>query len=297
MKKFLKYIFIGLTLSLSAISCRDEEAVRFPELQSGANARVAIDPEYAFFNGGDIENTYVQFDVYTQNNDIEEFIYTATYNDVSSTDMYSPVEILRIPGSQIQNGQVSDVQVSAAELAAAFELPGGASYLNGGDNFIVSQSVRLTDGRVISAENSAPSITGGNNASFTSQFVLAVACASFDVTEAVGSYSIVRDDIEVALDFDLQVIAGPGENQVTLVDLFGHPQQFNVVLTVDPETSAATVAKQQAWDSGQFALPYGIASVEGSGTFFSCAGFLTLSLEHTVALGSFGNYTLELVKN
>lgn len=299
MKNILKYIFLISVTCIIAISCRDEDAVRFPDLQSGANARVVINPDHSFFSLGDIATTYVSLDIYSQNNDIDEIVYTATYNDVSSSDEYPPTEVLRLPGSSIINGKIADVRITPADLAVAFNLPGGATYLGGGDSFIFTTSVKLTDGRTIEASTSAPSITGGTNPSFTTQFTLAVACPSFEFTDAVGTFSVSRDDLEVLVDpaHVVEIVAGPGENQLTLKDLFGHPQQFDIIITVDPETSAVTVEKQEAWDSGVFGYPYGIASIEGEGTFFTCAGFLTLSLEHTVDAGSFGFYTFDLTKN
>lgn len=298
MKTFLKYIFVITTLSLSAVSCRDEEAVRFPELQEGANARIVINPSFAFFNGGDIENTYISVDVYTINTNIQEIICKGVYTDVSTGDVYPSTEIFRIPGNLVQNGKISDFRITAAMVAEALDLPGGATFLNGGDNFVVSPTVVLTDGRTFEPANSAPSIAGGTNASFTAEFTLAVACDAFATDDATGTYVITRDDFEVDANpgVTVEIIAGPGENQMTMKNLFHHAQEFDVVLTVDPETSAVTIEKQEAWDTGAFALPYGIASVEGDGTFYSCAGFITLSLEHTVDLGSFGFYTLQLSK-
>ena len=298
MNKILKYSALLSMFMIVAISCRDEDAVRFPELQTGVNARVAFgDPTKAFFNYADIANATLAFDIYSQNKDIDEIVYTISFADASDPDAtYADAE-LAIPGSAFTNGKAS-VSLTSDQIAQMFGLADHTA-LDGGDNFTFVAKAVLTDGRVIDANNSAPSITGGTNASFTTQFTVFVACP-FNVAEAVGTYTITRDDAEVSLDpsdDQVEVIAGTAPNTVILKDLYGYPQQYDVVVTVNPGNGAATIAKQKAWDSDALLGQYGEASIEGGGWFFSCTGLLTVDIEHTVDLGSFGTYKLELTKN
>ena len=88
-------------------------------------------------------------------------------------------------------------------------------------------------------------------------------------------------------DYEPVAVAGPGPNQITFKNLFGHPQNYDIVVDVDPETAVATVRKQTAWDSDNFGFGLGEATVEGEGLFFSCTGFITLDLDHSVADGKF----------
>jgi hypothetical protein len=299
MNKIFKYSTLLIMSMIMTISCRDEDAVRFPDFQTGVNARVAFgDPAKSFFNYADLANAALAFDIYTVNKDIEQIVYTVSYVDASDPNAGFADAEISVPGSEFTNGKAS-VELTSAEIAALFNLPGGYEYLDGGDNFVFNAKAILTDGRVIDANNSAPSITGGNNASFTTQFVVFVACP-FSVEEAIGTYTITRDDAEVSIDpsdTQVEVIAGTAPNTVILKDLFGYPQQYDVVVVVNAGNGAATVAKQKAWDSDALIGQYGEASVEGAGFFFSCTGFLTVDLEHTVDAGSFGTYKLELTKN
>jgi len=299
MNKILKYSTLIAFFMITVVSCRDEDAVRFPKFQTGVNARVAFgDPEKSFFNYADLANAVLAFDIYSVNTDIDEIIYTISYVDSSDPDAaFTDVE-LTVDGTEFANGKAS-VELSSTEIATMFNLPGGYAYLDGGDNFVFTAKARLLDGRIIDAANSAPSITGGNNASFTTQFVVFVACP-FSVEEAIGTYTITRDDAEVSLDpsdTQVEVIAGTAPNTVILKDLFGYPQKYDVVVVINPANGAATIAKQKAWDSDALLGQFGEASVAGGGFFFSCTGFLTVDLEHTVDLGSFGTYKLELTKN
>jgi hypothetical protein len=297
MNKFLKYI-TALSLALMImISCRDEDAVRMPKLQEGVNARVVLDPNRGFLDFGNIGTASIAFDVYSVNKNIDEIVYDVTYTDTSDPTAKFPTAQVTVPGSSFVDGKAS-VELTSSQIAEMFALPGGVDYIGGGDNLTFTSSAKLTDGRIITAANSAPSITGGTNASFTTAFNVLVACA-FNVDEAVGTYTITRDDAEVSApgdDFQLEVIAGPGDNQVTLVDLYGYGS-YDVVVDVNPANGAATIAKQVAWDSDALGIGFGEASIAGGGFFLSCAGSLDVIVEHTVDAGSFGNYALRIDKN
>jgi hypothetical protein len=71
-----------------------------------------------------------------------------------------------------------------------------------------------------------------------------------------------------------------------------------VEVIVDANSGIATVAKQPAWEYFWYAGEegYGTGSVEGGGFVFSCSGVITLTLEHTVEAGSYGNNVLTLQK-
>lgn len=300
MKNILKYICV-LTLSLLVtVSCRDEDKVRFPDFETGVNARVSVHPENLVLNFLDIANASLVFDIHSVNNDIDEITYTGTYTDASfPTQKFPTVEILKVPGSSFVNGVAANLELTAQELAEAFNLPGGADYLGGGDNFTFFASVKLKDGRIFDASNSAPSIAEGTNPSFTTQFKLYVSCP-FSVDEAIGTYTIVTDPGEWATEVDHQVeiVAGPEPNQVILKDALGYPQKFDMVVDVDPVTGVATTTKQKTYDYDYW-VPnsYGIGSTEGTGFFFSCSGFVTLDLKFTVAAGSWGIFKIEAAKN
>jgi hypothetical protein len=298
MKIILKNIFVLAVTALLVIACQDNE--RFPKFQNGINARVVVDSQHSFFNLGDIGTTYVQLHIYSENKDIDHITYTAKYTSVSAGTTSDAVEIVTVPGSAFKNG-VADVQVKAADLATKFNLTNGTADLGGGDSFVFTTVATLKDGRTFSATNSASSISSGTNSSFTTTFTLSVACPSFEIADAVGSYTLVFDPGEWGTSTDLvvDIVQGPGENQVTIKDAMGYPQAFDMIVTVDPVTSKATVAKQQTfdydfWDPGP---GYGVGSTAGTGTFYSCAGLLTLSLEFTVSAGSFGTFQLGYKKN
>ena len=126
MKNILKYTFILALLFIGAISCRDEDAVRFPDVSTGVNARLLLYPERSFINFADLSSASVAFDLYSINQDLEEIVYTATFVDASSpTTVFPPVDAITVPASAFVNGKATDVEITAAELAALLGLPGG----------------------------------------------------------------------------------------------------------------------------------------------------------------------------
>ncbi len=66
------------------------------------------------------------------------------------------------------------------------------NYLKGGDNVTFNASVKLKDGRTFDASNSAPSISGGGSASFTTQFTVFVGCPS-QQDKIVGKYYSIME--------------------------------------------------------------------------------------------------------
>jgi len=61
---------------------------------------------------------------------------------------------------------------------------------------------------------------------------------------AEGTYKWIKDPfpygIQTSQDRTFQIVAGPGENQITCVDAFGYPQKFDMIIDVDPATGIAT---------------------------------------------------------
>ncbi len=169
--------------------------------------------------------------------------------------------------------------------------------LGGGDRIDIEASVTNEDGITFTSDDFTGDLfnPGQRQAMQYSVFFF----CPFDVQEAVGEYLIVRDDFGTTLDPDRLITAqaGPGENEITFINLFSHPEEYDVTVRVDdPSTAVARVDKQAAWHCDNFGCPYGEGRVEGGGLFFSCSGFLTLDLQNTVDAGSFGTFRLEMLK-
>lgn len=268
MRQFLKYTFIVALSFLVTISCTDDEAVRFPKLQSGVNARVFLYPERSFVNFANLATASIAFDIYSVNKDLEEIVYTATYVDANDPDAnFDPVEAITVPGSAFVNGKATEVEITASQLATKLGLPGGTAHFEGGDQIIFTAAAKLKDGRIIDANNSAPSITGGGNASFTTQFAVFVGCPSpvNEITSKTYRATIHLEDSGGGPPFGL-----PDSNIKTGV----------TITFVGPEPFRYRVSSH---DAGWWARPDITGTEGGPADFFDICGNIIMQPK-----GSFG---------
>jgi hypothetical protein len=214
MKNILKYTLITCTFIITAISCKDDEAIRFPEFGKGVTGRVVLYPERSYVNLDDLAGASVAFDIYTENDNLQDIVYTATFNDADSAEVDFPdVAAITVPSSSFSGGKATNVEITATELASLFNFPGGVSYLEGGDSFTFNATATLTDGRTFSAANSAASIVNGAAASFTTAFTVYVGCPS-SVDAIAGTYVSTMDynnfDIGIGAEVEVEVtFVGP----------------------------------------------------------------------------------------
>lgn len=265
MKNILKYTFI-LSMILIAISCRDEDSVRFPDLGTGVNARLILYPERSFINFADLASASIAFDIYSQNKDLSEIVYSITYVEASSPNtVYPTVPAITVPGSAFVDGKATGLEITAEQLATLLGLPDGKDHFEGGDKITFTAMAKLTDGRTFTAANSAPSITGGGSASFTTQFDVFVGCPSPQAEIAGEYWSIMEynnagepigDTVDVTVTFvgpepfryrvtdhtvELYVPFGGTQYQADFYDICGQTilqpaASFGVVLNyIDPD--------------------------------------------------------------
>jgi len=177
MKAKLMYLFI----LLGVMACRDEDRIRIPKVQEGVNMRIVVDPAKSNFASSNLSSSTVEFDAYSINQNLSKVDFIGTYtdykfnekNEIIDTVVIADKLVLTLSGSDFTNGKARGV-LTAAQVATAFGLAGGINGMGKDDQLTLSPVVTLTDGRVFSAENSAPSITAGANASFTVEFGAAV---------------------------------------------------------------------------------------------------------------------------
>lgn len=132
-----------------------------------------------------------------------------------------------------------------------------------------------------------------------------VECPSVDLESIPGTYAVTEDEFGFVIGEEFEIVAGPEENQFTMMNLSGHSnpdadgeQNYDVVFTIDPNSGNVTVSRQDAWHYDTFGgtPDYGVGRVQGSGLALTCIGQINLELTHTVAAGSFGTYALQVTK-
>lgn len=259
MKTTLRYTI--LLLLLVAISCRDEDAVRFPDLKNGINARLILYPDRSFINFANLSQASIAFDVYSENTDLDELVYSATYVDASNPDVvYPSVDAIRVGADAFVDGKATNVEISAEELATKLGLEGGMDFFEGGDNITFTAKAKLTDGRTFDASNSGPSITGGAFASFTTVFTVYVGCPSpvNDITSKTYTAEIHLEDSGGGPPFGL-----PDSNT-----------KANVTITfVGPEPFRYRVSSH---DAGWWGRPDIVDTEGGPADFFDICGTILM---------------------
>jgi len=177
MKRYFSYNLFVLA-ALLTLSCRDEDTIRMPQLQEGVNMRVVADPEKSFINFQNLAAASFEFDVYSQNRNLQTVEFRGSYYDASEDVTSDTVVLATLTQSNFTNGKAR-VTLTPAQIAAAFNLPGGVIGLATEDIINLVTYVTLSDGRTFDYRNVAASIVRNPaNASFTATFNTFVGCPS-----------------------------------------------------------------------------------------------------------------------
>jgi hypothetical protein len=182
-----------------------------------------------------------------------------------------------------------DISVTGAEIATALN-----TTLAPGDIYTIYNSVITKDGGRFDLGNINSEVAGSPNYNFALTFQATVVCP-FIPADAAGTYTITTDGWDGATGETAEITATANSATVTYMFPYAAPPGVNpVVVTVNPATGSATVAKQTY---GSYGTGFENFTAQGTGFFFSCTGFLDLNLQHISGGGTnYGNYILRMKK-
>ncbi|RLD21857.1 MAG: hypothetical protein DRI71_08295 [Bacteroidetes bacterium] len=173
MKRILKYITV-IALMVSFYACEDPDSIRIPNLDNkGPNVRVAIDPDFGFFDFENLGSAKAKYDLFSISTNLEMvelriFMTSGGVNtDTVTMRSYTQAEITAA------GGVVLDEEITVQEMVDAIGVPGGLGAIIGGDNFTLLNRTTMADGTVY------PSITVDGNSNVTPNIVAATATTSF----------------------------------------------------------------------------------------------------------------------
>lgn len=198
-----KIHLVTAVFCLFVTSCSEDDAIRVPDIIEAANVRIQIEPERSSFNFFDLENSYLEYNIYSENENIERIEILAEYVDASEDSVYDPIIIKTYTQSDFNDGIITDERITAQELVSA--LGKELSDLEGGDQFLFLNRTTLTDGRVYPSE--------------TTQGYESVP-ADIRLASATGSYTTVFQVLVVCPpplaplftgEYLLEQIAGPAD--------------------------------------------------------------------------------------
>ena len=262
MKKITKYILSLTALSAALFSCRNEEAVRFPDFKDAANVRIQVDPDFSYFDFSDIANARLKYDVFSENTNLDEvniyFVYTPAVGSASD-----PILIKTYTQADFSaaKGAIRNEEITSADVTSALGIT--VADLAGGDQFVFLNYTTMADGTVYPSE-SLPGFVNvdpgfdpaAGTASFTTRFNAIVGCpleAAF-----TGTYA-------------LEQIAGPND------PFFGFEDRWtaaNVTLTATNPIARRFLGTYLTFDSRafNFTLLCGAVSVPKTSSGLSCGG-------------------------
>ncbi|RAV28586.1 hypothetical protein [Sinomicrobium soli] len=171
----------------------------------------------------------------------------------------------------------------------------------------------ITEGIEVPLEGDAPviglSVTGIssedgvmiNQKSVVTEVSLAYSCP-FDINDYAGTYLATTDEFGIYISdpVPFEVEVGPGDNQITLVNVAAHPEAYDVVVDIDPENGNLSIERQPVLNSNNIGYTYGELRWDGTGTSIPspghCVGVLDIAPNFTVDAGSFGPFRIVFEK-
>jgi hypothetical protein len=182
-----------------------------------------------------------------------------------------------------------DIAVTGAEIVAAMGAP-----VAPGEIYTLYNSCITKDGGRFDLGNINGEVAGNPNYNMALTWQATVVCP-FIAADAAGTYTIVADNWDGAVGETADVTSTANSATVTYMFPYAAPPGVNpVVITVDPATGAAVVAKQTY---GSYGAGFENFTAQGAGFFFSCTGFIDLSLQHVSGGGTnYGTYVLRMQK-
>ncbi|WP_103071006.1 hypothetical protein [Aquimarina sediminis] len=288
MKNIYKKIFFVLFAAVAMISCEDEDkSPLFVDADPSNDAvfvTIAQDPNNLVIDFTKPESSY-NFTITAPANNVAEYdlIVIRTSNDVDS----EPVSVQKVTSFPF------DFSITRADLAAALGV--AADDLKPGDQFSFVSTATGTNGVKASFADLNGDATGpGQFQGFNhTTFVI----CPFITSEAVGTYSVTSDGFggfEPA-SATFEVTAGANDGEVIVTGLYDADKSFTI--SMNTELGIATIDRQPVANSFAGYAGGNINTNTTTSFFFSCTGTMILNLQHTVDLGSFGNYTLKAKKN
>lgn len=190
-----------------------------------------------------------------------------------------------------------ELRVTSTDIATALGID--LTDIKGGDVFTLYNEAVTQAGKKFSLANTATDFESQAPFNMALQWQALGVCA-FDAAPFTGKFIV---DVDTWADFapgdELDVVAGPGTNQITITaypsPAFGINRQPFVV-DVDPATGAATVASQVVGDYPGFDTNVKVETTGNTNFVFACTGVIQLTLNLSGDGGNIGDVQLNLHK-
>ncbi len=292
MKLFKIITFIALSL-LTFTSCedKDKQLIEYGEPGTRAGSLVIVDFDAKpAFNAADLPNSAISGTLTAPANNVASYsLKVYRLSEGSASDVFDILTVTSFP---------SQFNISLEEIMASMGLT--LDDVVAGDRFEFFGESVSTDGLLVTANSLDDDLLGEPGQKVAYRFNASVSCP-FVPAEIEGTYQIVALGFAGFFGEDLNaprtVVAGPGENQFTIVE-GEYPTQNSdpLIVTVDPETGNVLAVNEDgiAFDGvAQGFPPNYYLLVEGS--VFSCTGYIDLRLNFTPFSGNPHDFILQKI--
>ena len=297
MKNILKLIPLAIiTLFFTACGDVDKDPYEINGLDGPFGAFVRLDITTApVLDVTDIENTSFGGTLSVPSNNVASYeMKVRRVSGGAASDYFPFLSVTSFP---------AEFTATAASLAAALGLT--VPDLLPGDRFDFEATSIGTDGTLVTFDNFSGDLGGNPGEGQSYRFVTYISCP-FVIADAIGTYMLTTSEFSSFPTGNLfEVIAGANDNQIIMVNPYGsattdfNPDyegaNYNVAIDVTPFGIATVESKiddvnQYIFDTdltgnGGFFDTY----VEGGGFVFSCAGAITLKMDHLLVQISSGS--------
>lgn len=301
----MKKLLIILLVSTAVLSCRDDDKDPRPDLNDSVGAITLVtDVSTTSWDLGLLATEGVSWDIDVDGFDLTQIesvsvqlIFTDKGRLPNPDPEGSPLDSVYAP---IEIGTITSFpgtfNVTAAQIVDLIPDFTSTDDFFIGDNFNFIFPISTTDGRVLTTALNSDLCQQPAQPSFGGCNVSVNIVCPFVVADAIGTYTITADEFGLSLGSTFDVVAGTGPNEVILRNPFSHtesvPGQYDVVVTVDPATSIASVERQESWDVSVFVptLSGGFCAAPSSNgsTWFSCIGSANFVFTYSVDQGTYG---------
>jgi hypothetical protein len=308
MKKIISYCLLLIATTTVFVSCRDEEKDPWADFRSPNGSVISWTAiNSSIINFADINNSAYDVDLTDISGNVAEYELSIVYKGDSAvfeTITSFPAK-LTITAAEL----VTALNAAGRTIADAGAPGGQRAYVItdflAGDRVDCFATVTDKKGNVFPVTRIGNDLLTNPGMRTMHRFNFFFSCP-FDATEAAGTYFVTFDGWgDYPSNGTVPVEVTSTANSVTLnlysdawIGVANH-KDYPVTITVNTANGVATVAAQQAYDTGWWPGAFGIASVDGAGFVFSCSGTITVDLQHRVAAGTFGGgpYNITLQKN
>ena len=276
MKNLVYKISLLFAVALLGVSCEDNGTPIF-DVENGR----AI----AGFNGG-LESTRI------------------TFNPAENTDNIITVGVSTLSDSP--RSVVVEVDDTETTLDPAFYSIDNLTPTIAAGDFTVDITITTIPGADLPSASDAivlnlVSVEGaeiGENSVEVLSIGLEVQCPTVDISALAGSYDVVASTFAAFFgetDFTREVVLGPGENQITIVDgTYITEGAEDLILTIDPETGAIVAVDETKINSTVSFGPNFYRLLPG-GRVLTCVGIIEMTLDFSANIA--GNpHVFNLVK-